>query len=158
MPQSTAQCQMGKLYSYGRGVVQDIKDATKWYKLAAAQGDTDAMYELGEFSREDTSAVRNLKEAIKWYQQAAAKGNIKAQFNLGKMYADGYGVPANSIVAYALWTLAKTGQHNDHIMEGWTELGAALSQDELNKAAAWLCELAKPGNLIKALKQYTSVK
>ena len=36
---ATAQFVLGMMYNYGQGVVQDYKEAMKWSRLAAAQGD-----------------------------------------------------------------------------------------------------------------------
>ena len=38
-----AECNLGMMYSDGDGVPQDYVEAYKWYNLAAAQGDTDAI-------------------------------------------------------------------------------------------------------------------
>ena len=42
-----SQYNIGLLYYNGRGVLQDYKEAAKWYQLAAAQGDADAQNNLG---------------------------------------------------------------------------------------------------------------
>ena len=38
----TAQFNLGMFYAKGRGVTQDDKEAVKWYRKAAEQGDADA--------------------------------------------------------------------------------------------------------------------
>ena len=35
------------MYAKGQGVIQDYKEALKWFRLAAAQGDAKAQYNLG---------------------------------------------------------------------------------------------------------------
>ena len=44
---------------------------------------------------------------------AADQGNAKAQYNLAFMYANGMGVPENSIRAYVWWSMAKTQGDTD---------------------------------------------
>ena len=39
----TAQCGLGICYATGRGVAKDYVQAYKWYNLAAAQGETNAI-------------------------------------------------------------------------------------------------------------------
>ena len=49
---------MGSMYDKGKGVPKDDKEAAKWYRLAAEQGDADALKELKILQRElgETSA------------------------------------------------------------------------------------------------------
>src|SRR5471030_1256577 len=42
-----AQCYLGVMYDNGQGVVQDYKEAGKWYRLAADQGNAEAQFNLG---------------------------------------------------------------------------------------------------------------
>ena len=42
-----AQYNLGVMYDNGDGVPQDYKEAVKWYRLAAEQGDASAQYNLG---------------------------------------------------------------------------------------------------------------
>jgi TPR repeat protein len=44
---STAQYNLGVMYSKGRGVTQDYLEAVKWYREAAEQGDALAQFNLG---------------------------------------------------------------------------------------------------------------
>jgi hypothetical protein len=39
---SNAQYCLGRMYRYGHGVKKNAKEAFKWFKLAAEQGDTTA--------------------------------------------------------------------------------------------------------------------
>ena len=44
---SSAQLNLGLMYDEGQGVLQDYKEAVKWYRLAAEQGYSKAQYNLG---------------------------------------------------------------------------------------------------------------
>ncbi len=72
-----AQYKLGLHYERVR---KDMKEAIKWYTLAANQGDVLAQYGLGncynERNRlqEDDKEAFNNKEAFKWYTLAANHG------------------------------------------------------------------------------------
>ena len=42
-----AQSNLGNIYKYGQGVLQDYKTAVKWFNLKAEQGLADAQSNLG---------------------------------------------------------------------------------------------------------------
>ena len=44
---ASAQNDLGGMYDYGKGVIQDDKEAVKWYRLAAEQGHMRGQYNLG---------------------------------------------------------------------------------------------------------------
>jgi uncharacterized protein len=120
----------------GFGIPENDKEAVKWYRLAAKQGDSRAqlftgfIYDLGRGVEKDS------QEAFKWYQLAAKAGfheartkiydlavkNIpqalevligdakngitEAQFDLASIYANGQGVPQNYQEAFKWYQLA----------------------------------------------------
>ena len=57
------------MYASGRGVVQDDREAVKWYRLAAEQGDKDAQFLLGMAHGLGRGVPRNIDEAKKWYRK-----------------------------------------------------------------------------------------
>jgi uncharacterized protein len=59
-------------------VAEDLKEAVKWYHLAADQGDTDAQYELGKIYDERLSAKRDAVQALKWLNLAASSRYLPA--------------------------------------------------------------------------------
>ena len=70
------------MYEIGRGVVQDYKEAMKWSRLAAAQGDVDAQYMLGEMYDLGQGVVQNYVRAHMWYNLSASNdGATKASQN-----------------------------------------------------------------------------
>lgn len=62
------------------------------YRLAAAKGDADARYRLGELYKEGKAVPRNDAEALKLFRLAADQGHAGAQVALGEMYESGRGV------------------------------------------------------------------
>ena len=110
---SSAQLLFGDRFANGDGVAKDLKEALRWYRLAAEQGNTKAqtnlglIYSLGTFIEDPklppppptTTSFRpvaqDFKEALIWYRLAAEQGYAPAQSNLAEMYSCGQGVPQN---------------------------------------------------------------
>lgn len=66
-----AQFFVGDAYSNGEGVLQDSKEAVKWYRLAADQGDADAQYSLGRAYYNGEGIPQDLARAHMWINLAA---------------------------------------------------------------------------------------
>ena len=103
---ANAQYNLGVMYSKGEGVLQDYKEAVKWYLLAAEQGDANAQFNLGVMYRKGEGVLQDDKEAAKWYLLAAEQGYASAQYNLGLMYAKGEGVLQDDVKAHMWWNIA----------------------------------------------------
>ena len=54
------------MFKHGRGVVQDLKEAANWVRLAAAQGNATAQFVLGMMYNYGQGVVQDYKEAMKW--------------------------------------------------------------------------------------------
>ena len=80
---ATAQFNLGEMYQYGQGVPQDYKEAEKWYRLAAEQGNLDAQIRLAFGYYFGEGIPRDHEEAAKWYRLAADQGDETGQFWLG---------------------------------------------------------------------------
>lgn len=96
---SLAQYRLGALYYNGQGVPEDEKQAIYWWKKAAAQGYTEAMFQLGSaylFGAQTAKLVPDPdREAAIWYFQAASAGHAEAQYHLGLLFLAGKGVVDN---------------------------------------------------------------
>ena len=75
---ASARNRLGFMYSAGRGVSQDDKEAVKWYRLASEQGDDDAQYRLGWMYAKGRGIPKNYMEAYKWTYLSAASGHAKS--------------------------------------------------------------------------------
>ena len=71
---ATAQCNLGIMYEFGKGVAQDDAEAVKWYRLAAEQGDAHGQYSLGLMYELGRGVAQDYAEAMRWYRQAADQG------------------------------------------------------------------------------------
>lgn len=67
----TAQCTIGLKYRFGDGVEENIEEAARWLKKAAAQGHTDAQRNLGDMYL----GIGNIEEAKRWFARAEALGD-----------------------------------------------------------------------------------
>ena len=74
-----AMLNLGFMYDHGKGVIQDFKEAVKWYRKAAELGHAKAMYSVG-FMYANRRHVRqqDAVEAYAWWNVAAEKGLKKA--------------------------------------------------------------------------------
>ena len=82
---------------------QNYQEALKWYRLAAAQGDSQAQYNVAWMYFNGHGVTQDYQEALKWYRLAAAQGDSQAQYNLGSMYGNGQGVPPDYVRAH-MWS------------------------------------------------------
>lgn len=96
----------GELYDHGTGITKNVDEATRLYKLSAAQGDADAQNSLGKTNVLTRRSHRHCNflffifegdrymngigltkdevEAARLYKLAADQGHADAQCNLGK--------------------------------------------------------------------------
>lgn len=79
-----AQCILGKFYMG----IKDYTNAINFFRAAAAQGNSEALYELGYYY---SSEGRDLEAAFKYYKQAAEKEHVDAQFCVGRYYLHALG-------------------------------------------------------------------
>ena len=94
------------IYHIGEGVEKDLKEAVKWYRKAADQGDAMAQFGLGNRYKTGEGVGKDLKEAVKWYRKAADQGFASAQDSLRDMYTFGEGVHEDRVTAYAWCNIA----------------------------------------------------
>ena len=64
---------------------QNFKQAFRWYKAAAEQGERDAQFKLGAMYADGKGIEQNPVNAIKWYKAAATQGHAKAKIHLARL-------------------------------------------------------------------------
>jgi TPR repeat protein len=94
------------MYDSGLGIAQDSKEAAKWFRAAAEQGDVTAQLNLGLAYAKGQGVNRDFNESIKWFRLSAAQGNPVAQDSMGVSYRGGLGVPMDYVHAFMWFTLA----------------------------------------------------
>jgi len=68
-------------------VAQSYEEAVKWYRLAAAQGDAGALFNLGGCYANGEGVPQDFGEAMRLYKRASAKGCAEAAAMVGAMEA-----------------------------------------------------------------------
>ena len=137
-----AQAILGLLFTGGiGGVAQDYKEAVKWYRLAADQGDAkdqaDAQFNLGVMYRDGQGIARNYKESVKWFRRAAEQQHARAQNNLGVMFAAGQGIAQDYIRAHMWFNLAAaslSGEDGKNATDGRNTLAARMTSAQIAQA------------------------
>jgi TPR repeat protein len=87
-----AQYELGRAYIEGHVFQQNIEEAVKWTRAAAAQGLAKGEVNLAVMYTEGRWVPRDYAVARLWNEKAAAQGDARAEYNLGVMYAYGQGV------------------------------------------------------------------
>ncbi|MFC6447800.1 peptidoglycan-binding protein [Shinella zoogloeoides] len=95
--------EIGARYTEGRGVAADLKEAARWYELAAARGFAPAEYRLANLYEKGQGVAPDIDRARKLYETAAAKGNASAMHNLAVLLATGLGSEGPDFDAAAKW-------------------------------------------------------
>jgi len=101
-----AQLQLGMRYSTGDGVIQNDKEAARWFELAAKQGLAEAQYQYGLVLLQGRGVVQDYKAAFAWIEKPAKRGYAKAQYSLGELYRYGTGTAIDKARAYLWFNLA----------------------------------------------------
>lgn len=101
-----AQLQMGMRYAEGDGVIQNDKEAARWFALAAKQGLAEAQYQYGLALLRGRGVVQDYHAAFSWIEKPAKRGYAKAQYSLGELYRYGTGTAIDKARAYLWFNLA----------------------------------------------------
>lgn len=115
-------------------------------RLAAANGDPSAEFEVGARLAEGKGTDQNFKEAAKWYQRSASRGFAQAQYRLGTLYERGLGLKADAARATD-WYQRAAEQGNVKAMHNLAVLSANQSNGgpDYVSAATWFEKAAELG-------------
>lgn len=72
---SKAQIYLGHLYNNGDGVIQDKREAVRWYRSAAVQGSVEAQSILGIMYSAGRGVTQDFVYSHMWFNIAAANGS-----------------------------------------------------------------------------------
>jgi uncharacterized protein len=111
-----AQSKLGVMYASGVGRKQDRKEALRWYRRAAEQGNPVGEWNLAFMYVKGEGVATDFHEARKLFRKAAEGGLPNAQYDLGIMLLDGLGGNPDRVEA-----------------EKWFRLAAARGYREANK-------------------------
>jgi uncharacterized protein len=71
------------MYANGQGVPQDYKEAVRWYRLSAEQGNALAQYNLGNQYAKGTGVLQDYALAHMWFNLAGSNGYKNGMKNRG---------------------------------------------------------------------------
>jgi len=107
---AAAQAEIAKLFMIlGKSVDQsdsgesEFKEAYKWAKKAADQGDLDGLYNLGLCYEYGRGVESNTKKAAEAYKKAADQGHAPSQWNLACFYLNGTYGAAEHNGPFGVW-------------------------------------------------------
>lgn len=115
-------------------------------RLAAANGDPSAEFEVGARLAEGKGTEQTFKDAAKWYQRSASKGFAQAQYRIGTLYERGLGLKTDVERAKEWYTRA-ADQGNIKAMHNLAVLSANQSNStpDYATAAQWFQKAAEYG-------------
>jgi TPR repeat protein len=118
---------------------EDYAAADQEWRPLADKGNRDAAFGLGMLAQ----VTGQEKMAAHWYEQAARRGLTAAQVLLGGMYAQGVGVPQDSVLAYA-WLHRATVDGHTNAAVARDAVGAILAPDQIAEAKQLSERLRQP--------------
>ncbi len=115
-------------------------------RLAAAQGDAAAQFEVAARIAEGKGTDKDLKDAAQWYQRSASSGFALAQFRLGTFYERGTGVEKD-LARAKVWYGRAADQGNVKAMHNLAVLiaGHGGPTPDYATAVKWFSEAAAHG-------------
>ncbi|MGJ3263617.1 MAG: tetratricopeptide repeat protein [Salinarimonas sp.] len=146
---------LGELYSQGLGVPQDVARAADWYRLAARQGDPNALFALamiaiegqgdGAGGREAVEADRREGRAL--LERAAEAGHSRAAYNLALILL---GSAEQADIARAAELMRTAAQADvapaQHALGVLHAQGRGVEEDPI-AATAWFARAARNGDV-----------
>ena len=116
-------------------MMSDEEQLLENLKAKAAQGDGEAMYEIGWRSAIGIGLAQDENLGLEYLRLAAENGHQLAQNNLGARYVSGDGVPNDLVQAYRWFALAaekgdrKAAKNRDSI-------GGQMTPEQIHEALA----------------------
>lgn len=106
----SAQSAVGTLYYRGMGVPQDFKEAVRWWRLAADQGDPPAQFGLARALSAGLGTEKDIATSNRLMELSAKAGFAPAMYELGaSLYYGNGGEPARSVGWHWLERAASRG-------------------------------------------------
>ncbi len=144
---AAAQSLLGTAYIEGDGLEKNINEGLRLLELSAAQGYSEAHFNLAQMYRMGVSDIPvDYKKAIQWYESAAKLKNPQATFNLAIMYQQGQGTEQNYTRALELYkqTADFGSGHAMHNIGLMYASGTGVTQD-YTEAIYWFKKAVEAG-------------
>lgn len=132
----TYQFLYGDMLAWGVCYERDVELGLHYMQIAADQGFTKALEQLGRYYHTGTLVQKDINRAIVYLREAASLGNLAAQKRFADIMISGQGSPYDFTHAYHWLHNAVTGDRQEHA--------------EIAKRLASLAELMPPSAVEKA--------
>ncbi|MCB1511864.1 MAG: sel1 repeat family protein, partial [Hyphomicrobiaceae bacterium] len=115
-------------------------------RVAAANGDPSAEFEVGARFAEGKGVQQDFKQAVSWYRRSATRGFALAQYRLATLYERGLGV-TKDLGRARIWYQRAASQGNVKAMHNLAVLaaGSEAGKTDYTTAARWFEEAASRG-------------
>jgi TPR repeat protein len=134
----TVDALIGDAYYYGHWVSRDYSEAARWYRRAAAAGNSQAQATLGDMYYYGRNLPQDFVAAVHWWQLAADQGVAMAQLNLSVMYANGDGIERDYVKAHMYANLAVArlppGEDHDIALKNRETIAQAMTREQVAEA------------------------
>ena len=131
------QFHLGVSYANGLRVPKDDVEATRWFRMAAEQGNMFAQNVLGTHYARGIGVSEDDAEAVQWYLLAAEQGHLGAQEFLGAKYWIGKGVPQDYVQSHMWLNLAAsrlTGEDLEKAVEARDSVAQMMTPAQIAEA------------------------
>jgi TPR repeat protein len=126
--------QRGMLHYRGNTVPTNLREAAKWFRIAAKKGHVGAKYNLGIMAFLGQGMSKDYAKAAKWFRMAGEEDHAAAQYNLGFLYYTGRGVAKDDLSAYT-WIARAASLGDEKAQKARDTLRKTLSPEILSKKA-----------------------
>ena len=144
-----AQLSLGYMYLYGdnaNNIAQDYQKSFEYYEMAAKQGDSVAINNLGSLYYSGIGTQKNMTKAAELFAQAADKGNEESALNLAFLYLSGNGVAQDNRKAMDYFVQAgQQGNLAAQFMLGYAYYRGFIVPQDYKRAFALMRKAAKAG-------------
>ena len=93
----------------------DYGEAVRWYRMAAIQQHSEAIYRLCLLSDSGRGMPQDYQEALRWCRLAADHGHARAMFTIGTYFETGRGVPQDSVQAHQWYNLSAANGYEEGV-------------------------------------------
>ena len=138
---------LGDIASAGEGTADEIREAARWYRLAANKGLSAAQSKLAASYAAGRGVPQSDATAVEWYRRAARQGDAQAAASLGYFYRYSREVGRNDAEATRWYRqAAESGDPTAQaIMGDAYAKGEGVTRNP-NEAAAWYRRAADQGD------------
>ena len=138
---------VGRCYELGRGVAPDPARAAECYRVAAARGLAEAMYnyatQLALGFEGGGGVAQDKAAALVWLRRAAAQGFAKAENFVGSFHEDGWATRQDLLAAAQCYARAA---HGGDFRGCFNHARMLVARGRVREALRWIGRAAAEGN------------